>query len=114
MTADRCWWGGVRSLAKALSPFDLQDEFSADICRLLVAPNTGWVTEDKPGLRWFTRTWLEPEVMVQDRRTQLNKEFQKVEESIRGGVRENLVIRECGSIIIKVIKSSVVGFDNEC
>jgi hypothetical protein len=42
--------GGVRSLAKILSPSELQDEFSADLCRLLIELNTAWAATDRPSL----------------------------------------------------------------
>jgi len=60
--------GGVRSLARTLSPSDLQDEFSADLCRLLIELNTAWAAADKPGLHRFIQKWVGPEVAIQDRR----------------------------------------------
>jgi hypothetical protein len=103
--------GGVRILAKALSPADLQDEFSADLCRLLVELNTAWAAADKPGLHRFIQKWVGPEVVVQDRRILsgkvLDKEVKKVEDTVRRKVQGRLATGQCDGWK-NVAKSSVV------
>lgn len=69
--------GGVRSLAKIFSPSELQDEFSADLCRLLMELNTTWAATDRPGLHRFIRKWVGTEVVVQDRRILSGKVLDK-------------------------------------
>ncbi|KAF8964937.1 hypothetical protein BDZ97DRAFT_2001757 [Flammula alnicola] len=103
--------GGVRSLAKNLSPSDLQDEFSADLCRLLIELNTAWAAADRPGLHRFIHKWVGPEVAVQDRRILsgrvLDKEVKKVEAAIRLIVQGKLATGECDGWK-NVAKSNVI------
>jgi hypothetical protein len=98
-------------LAKTLSPSDLQDEFSADLCRLLIELNTAWAAADRPGLHRFIQKWVGPEVVVQDRRILsgkvLDQEVQKVEEVIRRKVQGKLATGECDGWK-NVAKSNVV------
>lgn len=103
--------GCVRSLAKTLSPSDLQDEFSADLCCLLIELNTAWAAADRPGLQRFIHKWVGSEVIVQDRRILsgrvLDKEVRKVEEVIRRKVQGKLATGECDGWK-NVAKSNVV------
>jgi hypothetical protein len=91
--------GGVRALAKVLSPSELQDEFSADLCRLLIELNTAWAAADRPSLHRFIRKWVGTEVVVQDRRILagkvLDKEVLKVEDAIRLFVQGKLATGQC-------------------
>lgn len=111
--------GGMRSLAKALSPSDLQDEFSADLCRLLIELNTGWVAADRPGLHRFIQKWVGPEVVVQDRRILsgkvLDQEVQKVEDAIHRKVQGKLATGQCDgweNVAKSSIVSSVMSVEN--
>jgi hypothetical protein len=45
--------GGIQTLAKTLSASQLQEEFSADLAKLLIALNTAWVAADNPSLHRF-------------------------------------------------------------
>ena len=103
--------GGVRSLAKVLSPSELQDELSADLCRLLIELNTAWAATDRPGLHQFIRKWIGTEVVVQDRRILsgkvLDKEVLKVEDAIRLFVQGKLATGQCDGWK-NVAKSNVV------
>ena len=103
--------GGVRSLAKTLSPSELQNKFSADLCHLLIELNTVWAAADRRGLQRFIHKWVGSEVVVQDRRILsgrvLDKEVQKVEEVIRQKVQGKFATGECDGWK-NVAKSNVV------
>jgi len=59
--------GGIQHLTHTLSASQLQEEFSADLCKLLIALNTAWVAAESPSLHRFVHKWVGPEVIVEDR-----------------------------------------------
>ena len=111
--------GGVRTLAKVLSPQGLQDDFSGDLCQLFVSSNIAWVTADNPMLHTFIHKWVGPEVVVQDRRIisgrVLDKEVEKVEDEVRRKVRGKLATGSCDgwkNVAKTSVVSSVMSVDN--
>ena len=103
--------GGVRTLAKVLSPEQLQSDFSGDLCKLFVSSNTAWAAADNPTLHTFIHKWVGSEVVVQDRRIisgrVLDKEVEKVEDEVRRKVQGKLGTGSCDGWK-NVAKSSVV------
>lgn len=103
--------GGVRTLAKVLSPQELQDDFAGDLCKLLISLNTAWAAADNPTLHTFVHKWIGPEVVVQDRRIVsgrvLDNEVRKVENKVRQKVRGKLATGSCDGWK-NIAKTSVV------
>lgn len=103
--------GGVKLLASTLSASQLQEEFSADLCKLLIALNTAWVAADNPSLHRFIHKWVGSEVVVQDRRILsgrvLDQEVRRVEDVVVGKVHGKVATGQCDGWK-NVAKSSVV------
>ena len=103
--------GGIQYLTHTLSASQLQEEFSADLCKLLIALNTAWVAAENPSLHRFIHKWVGPEVVVEDRRILsgrvLDREVERVENGVISKVSRKLATGQCDGFK-NVAKSSVV------
>lgn len=103
--------GGIQTLLPLFPPSALQDEFSADLCKLIVASNASWRIADVPTLHRFIHKWVGPEVLVQNRRVLsgrvLVKEVAKVKGDIVAKVKGKMATGQCDGWK-NVAKSSVV------
>ena len=103
--------GGIQYLTHTLSASQLQEEFSADLCKLLIALNTAWVAAENPSLHRFIHKWVGPEVVVEDRRILsgrvLDREVERVENGVISKVSGKLATGQCDGFK-NVAKSSVV------
>ncbi|KAF8956827.1 ribonuclease H-like domain-containing protein [Flammula alnicola] len=112
--------GGIKSLAKSLSPSELQEEFSGDLCKLFISMNTAWSAANNPRFRSFVQKWVGPEVVVQDRRVisgrVLDREVQKVEDAVKTKVKGQLATGVCDgwkNIAKSSLVSSLMSVGNE-
>jgi hypothetical protein len=89
----------IRTLVKTHSPAELQEEFSADICKLFITINAAWAAANNPGFHRFIHKWIGPQVVVQDWHIisgrVLDKEMQKVEEGVVCKVKGKLATGQC-------------------
>lgn len=79
-------------------PSNIQDEFAADLCRLLVACNIAWWAVEHPYFRHFFSKWL-PMAILPGRKTLsgrvLDTEAGKVTELIKRDVRDRFCTGQC-------------------
>jgi len=103
--------GGIKHLVRSLAPSQLQEEFSADLCKLFISTNTAWYAAENPSLHRFVHKWVGSEVVVQDRRILsgrvLDNEVKKVEEALAKKVRGKEATGQCDGWK-NVAKSSVI------
>ena len=103
--------GGIQYLMHTLSASQLQEEFSTNLCKLLIALNTAWVAAKNPLLHRSIHKWVGPEVIMEDRQILsgwvLDWEVEWVEKGVISKVSWKLVTGQCDGFK-NVAKSSVV------
>lgn len=77
---------------------DLQEQFAADLCHLLIVCNVAWWAVDHPFLREFFKRWV-PGAVVPHRQTLSGRiliaEAEKIVARIKNAVRHRFATGQC-------------------